>query len=97
MERYGRGRGPECGGCGRDSSAGCGERYIYGRSGGAGCGMESVCSRSGGTGFVRREAFKDKPAGVRGVGYFKRFVQEVERVFYSTKIFLELDRSFAKE
>lgn len=74
-------------GCGRDSSVGCGERYIYGRSGGAGCGMESVCSRSGGTGFVRREAFKDKPAGVRGVGYFKRFVQEVERVFYSTNIF----------
>ena len=83
MERYGRGRGPECGGCGRDSSVGCGERYIYGRS--------------GGTGFVCREAFKDKPTGVRGVGYFKRFVQEVERVFYSTKIFLELDRSFAKE
>ena len=48
---------------------------------------------SGGTGFVCREAFKDKPAGVRGVGYFKRFVQEVERVFYSTKIFLELDRA----
>lgn len=56
--------------------------------------------------FAAGAAVPDLSAGKRlrtsrraygGVGYFKRFVQEVERVFYSTKIFLELDRSFAKE
>lgn len=55
--------------------------------------------------FAAGAAVPDLSAGKRlrtsrrayGASVFKRFVQEVERVFYSTKIFLELDRSFAKE